>query len=106
MPVGVRNVGQGSATGQITIRLSRLDGTLVHAKTLNTVPGGARITIGYFHYPWPCPSPGTILFPPTGPACPPNFRLVVDALNAVAETNESNNILAFCSPPDHPFTPQ
>lgn len=78
------------------------DGSQVESWTLATPSSGdTTVTIGQFRWTadHPCPD-GTASI---GPNHPPNYRLVVDPANRVAEQSEDNNTLSFYMDPSRQF---
>lgn len=79
------------------------DGAAVENWTITTpASGDTTVSLGQFRWTadHPCPGSGTASI---GPTYPPNYRLVVDPANRVAEQSEDNNTLSFYMDPSRQF---
>lgn len=110
--VVVENPGRMSVTRNVTVELYR-GGSLVATKVFSEVPARSQVLFGTFRCWVPLTHQGATNVPPGqggSPACPwpvgygcTDSRIVVDAADAVAESNESNNKLEFCWKPPTTF---
>jgi hypothetical protein len=79
------------------------DGAQIESWTITTpTTGDTTVNIGQFRWTadHPCPGSGTAS---VGPNHPPNYRLVVDPANRVAEQSEKNNTQVFYMDPSKQF---
>ena len=87
VPIYVKNLGNITQPKQVTIIVKYKD-QVIQTWTTTAPAGGAQVKVGsYTTFPWNCPSI-------TGQFSP-NYSVTVDTTNAVAETNEQNNVKAF-----------
>jgi hypothetical protein len=96
--VVVANTGGTNAVGAVKVELY-FRGALVASKVFDGVPPHGRRSVGTLTCTPLSPTPGNHPPPSCEPVCPegaPNSYIVVDATNAVAESNETNNVYAFC----------
>jgi hypothetical protein len=78
------------------------DGAQIESWTITTpTSGDTTVNIGQFRYTadHPCPSGNASI----GPNHPPNYRLVVDPANRIAEQSENNNVFEFYMDPSRQF---
>ena len=87
VPIYVKNIGNETSASQITV-LVKYQGQVIQTWTTTAPAWGTQVKIGsYTTFPWNCP-------PVTGQYSP-NYSVTVDTTNAVAESNEQNNVAAF-----------
>jgi len=83
-PIYVKNIGNVTQAKQITVTVKYKD-QVIQTWTTTAPAAGTQVKVGSFKdFTWNCP-------PITSQGGTNNFFILVDATNAVAETNEQNN---------------
>lgn len=92
IPIYIKNQGNVSVNKQVTVAVKFQNQTVL-TWTGNAPVAGTQTKIGsYTTFPWNCPA--------VQGSYSPNCFITVDTTNAVAETNEQNNVLGTYMKPD------